>query len=539
MSAYKTKSTPCDRKAGRAGANALRALAVCTGVAAAVATLAPAYGQGQPVDAGVERQLTTASADGPAALLRALDDVLRANPALASTPARAAALARVAGAPVSGFIGASVPVYRGITDRITAAAPPASAQAVRQAVASELGRMAAADVRPLPPAPAQTTLAPPGAPQLGGPGYRVGSFTIYPDIQSALIFDDNIYATKTSRRSDWLGTISPKLSVESNWERHSLTAEVQTDLTGYARSPHENTVDWNANIEGRIDASQQTQILLGATAIASHEDRSSPDAVNGITPTPYMESNGYAGVIHRYGDFSIRLGGAIEHLTFSNVDGANGIINNQDRNRTRYTFGTLVRYEANPAFRPFVELLGDIRRYNSRYDDFGYARSSDGYRVSAGALFRISTSVRGDFSVGVMSRNAEDSRFKTTTTPSFDGSLRWQATSGTALILYTDRSMEETTLSGSPGYIYTVVGGRVEQRLTQDLTGIARVAWGRSDFIQATRVDNDADMSVGLRYRLTPKVTLGVDYRYTLRDSNVTLARYDRNEVYFRLGSQF
>ncbi|MDE2198799.1 MAG: outer membrane beta-barrel protein, partial [Rhodospirillales bacterium] len=360
-----------------------------------------------------------------------------------------------------------------------------------------------------------------------------------PGIQAATIYDSNIYATGSGKRADWLGTISPKLSIESDWKRHSLTADVQTDLTGYVRSPHENTVDWNANVEGRIDATDTTQVVLGGTYIAAHEDRSSPDAVEGFTPTPYRETNGYAGVLQRVGDFAIRLGGAVEHVVFGNVDSANGIINNHDRDRNRITFGGLVRYDANPGFRPYVEAMGDLRQYNQTHDDFGYARTSNGYRLGVGALYRLAPSLRGDIFVGMASRKADDPRFRENMQLAFDGSLRWQATPGTVLVLYTERSIEETTLFASPGYIYTVFGGRVEQRLTERLTGLARLAWGHSDYLQSTRADNEADMSVGLSYRITPKVTIGVDYRYTRRASNTALANYDRNEVYFRIGSQF
>lgn len=504
---------------------------------------APAAAQGASPAPAIEQQFSAAAQQGPAALLQALQQVLQREPALAATPERAVGLARAAGAPVGGFVGASLPVYRAITSRIADAAPPAARAAVRAAVAAELGRLAAQQTARgtagQPNAGALAAEGPRRQAELDARGYRVGSFVIYPSIQAATVFDSNIYATRSQRRSDLLATVSPQVTVESDWARNALTATVQTDLTGYDRSPHENTADWNASIEGRIDATDTTRILLGGTAIASHEDRSSPDAVNGLTPTPYQEFNGYAGVIQRLGDFSVRVGGAIERTSFSNVDSAHGIINNQDRNRNRFTFGALVRYEANPGFRPFVEVLGDLRHYDDRVDDFGYARSSDGYRAGVGALFRFSPTLRGEAFLGVMGSKADDPRFRAVTTPSFDGNLHWQARPSTALVLFAERSLEETTLAGSPAYIATTVGGRVEQKLTDKLTGLIRLGWTNSDFLQSTRMDNDYDVSVGLRYALNARVTLGVDYRYTRRSSNVYLANYDRNTLYFRIGSSF
>ncbi len=512
------------------------------GALAGVLALTPASASAQAVRIypAVSRDLNAASVGGPAALLDALGQKLQADPSLAATADRAAALAGAAAAPVADFIGATTPIYRAIAERIIAAAPPAQRAAVRGAVAAELNRVIQTNTHLVaPPGPNQGGVVPPAPPRVAGPGYRAGPFMIYPDIQASTFFDDNIYATRTARKSDIIGTISPSIAVQSEGPHKSLYAEAQVDLTGYMHHPHENTVDWHAGLEGRIDATDTTRLLLGAQVLQSHEDRASPDAVNGLTPTPYTEFHTYGGVQQRVGDFSIRLGAALERVTFDNVQGTHGEINNQDRNRNRYTFGLSVYDEANPNFRPFVETLGDLRRYDQTTDDFGYKRSSAGYRVGIGALFRLSPSLSGDVFIGVMGQNYEDPRFEGVTTVAFDGSLRWNVVKGTALVLYSERSIEETTLAGSPAYIYTIVGGRVEHALTSDLTGIARLAWGHSDFVQTTRTDEDVDTSVGLHYHLSPTLTVGVDYRYTQRVSGDTTADFNRNQVYFRIGKQF
>jgi len=488
----------------------------------------------------VAQQLAVAADSGPRALLDGLAQVLAADPALAATPEAAAALARTAAAPVPDFVGANLPVYREIADRIIAAAPAAQRDAVRQAVGQELTRYVANDLRIMPPLQPDTIgTVPAQPPEVGAPGYKVGSFTVYPEVQAGSFYDDNIYATRTGKVSDWVGTVSPRIAVQSNWSRNALYAEAGTDLTGYWTHGSENTVDWHSLVEGRIDVDRNTRVLLGVGALKEHEDRASPDAVEGLTPTPYWELNGYAGVVHRFGDFNVRVGGAVERLTFGNVEGLHGEIDNQDRNRNRYTFGVLVRDDAKPGFRPFVEGLGDIRQYDQTTDNFGYQRSSDGYRAGVGALFRLASDVSGQAFVGVMGRYYADPTFKPVIAPAADADVRWQAGENTAIVAFLDRSIEETTLVGSPAYIYTVVGGRLEQALRRDLTGILRLALGHSNFEQTSRWDNEADMSVGLRYSLTSKVYLGLDYRYTQRVSGDSTVNFARNEAYFVIGSTF
>lgn len=490
--------------------------------------------------ASVSQQITAAAGVGPRALIDALAQVLATHPELAATPDGAASLARVAAAPVPGFVGANLPVYREIAARIIAAAPPAQRDAVRMAVGQELTRYVANDIRIVPslqPEPAAN--APVQPPQVGARGYNVGSFTLYPEVHAGTFYDSNIFATKSGTVSDWVGTVSPSIALQSNWDRHSFYAEAGTDLTGYMHYGSENTADWHTQTEGQIDISKSTQLLFGTIALQEHEDRASPDAVEGRTPTPYHELNGYTGLVHRIGNIDMRLAAAVERLTFGNVMGDNGLIVNNDRNRNRYTFGATIGDAANDAVRPFFEALGDIRSYDQTTDDFGYERSSGGYRTGVGTKFRFGPSVTGEAFIGGMGRNYQDPRFKQITTVAADGYLRWQPATSTALVLFMDRSIEETTLAGSPAYIYTLAGGRIEQALRRNLTGFLRVAYGFSNYLQSSRQDNEVDTSIGVRYYVTKRVYLGADYRFTDRSSTDSTQNFARNQVFFTVGSAF
>ncbi len=508
-------------------------------MAASVAAL-PCAARAASVPDAVSQQLNVAAETGPHALVDTLAKVLAAHPELAATPESAAALASAASTPVPQFVGANLPVYREIAAAIVAAAPPAQRDAVRAAVARALTSYVATDIRIMPslsPTPAAPPQPQPQA--VGGPGFNVGSFTIYPEVVAGGFYDSNIYATNTKPKSDWVGTLSPSVALQSNWKRNSLYAEAGADLTGYGSHGSENTIDWHTQAEGRIHVSNNTRLLLGVQVLQEHEDRASPDAVEGSTPTLYHELNTYAGVAQRIGNFDVRLAGAMERLTFGNVMGTHGLIVNTDRNRNRYTFGITVRDVANNAFRPFVEGLGDFRRYDQTTDDFGYQRNSNGYRAGIGADFRLSSSVTGEAFIGAMGRDYKDPTFKPVTAVAVDGYLRWQPAQGTAFVLFTDRSIEETTLVGSPAYIYTLLGGRIEHAFLPDLTGFVRFAYGNAEFAQSPRRDNELDTSIGVRYYVTNRVYLGADYRYTTRRSTEGTQNFARNQVFFSVGSSF
>ncbi len=504
------------------------------------ATAMSAEAQWSRVGAEVTTSLARAADDGPVALLDALAAALAANPELAADRTSAVALARAAAGPVRGFLGANLPVYRAIVQRIAAAAPEQARAAVSLAVAEEVARIAEADPRAAPTVPAVGPAAtiPAERPETQS-GIRIGSFMLYPDLQAGVFHDSNIFATRRGARSDIVGVISPSVTLGSDWGRHSLTVEGQIDVTRYRRYSAEDSIDWRGSVEGRIDATEATQIYIGALALRDHEDRTSPDAVAGTEPTIYYERRAYAGLSQRFGDITLRLGGAVERITFDDVPSTGGPINNSDRDRNRYTFGVLVRHRGDRFVQPYVEVMGDNRRYDDARDDFGYERTSTGYRAGVGAQFRFSSDLTGEAFVGLMQQNYRDARFSTVTALAATASLRWEATASTRLTAFLDRSIEETTLPGSPAYVYSVLGLRVEQLLIDRLSVIGRATVVRSDFAQVARVDDEVDLSIGLRYRVTRELTVGGDYRFTQRDSNVDNADFNRHQIFLRLGAAF
>jgi hypothetical protein len=487
--------------------------------------------------AAVTQALRRGAADGPAGLLRALNDAIARNPRLVATPPAAAGLARAAAEQVQSFVGANLPVYRSITRTITDAAPEPVRAAVEAAVAAEVEGFARVDAGST--APSVTAPAPAAA--LGAPGalegVRLGSFTLYPTLETAVFYDSNVFATRRDPRADGATVVSPGLALESNWTRHSLNVSGGLDWTNYWQYTSENTLDWNVSAEGRIDATDTTQIYLGALAARDHEDRGTPDAtLFGEKPVAYYDYRAYGGVSQRVGDWVVRVGGAVESLIYEDSTTIFGPVNNSDRDRTRTTAGGLVRYDANPYLQPFVEAIGDFRHYTQTQDDFGYRRSSQGYRAGIGTRYRLDPTLTGEVFVGWMEQGYDDPALKRINTPAFNFSLRWRPQPGTLLAVYADRSIEDTTTPGASGYVYTVVGARFEQQIIPRLTGILRASWGQSDFVGVPRTDDYFDASAGVRYRVTQNIGVGLDYRFTRRDSNVEFADFSRHQVFLRAG---
>lgn len=498
-----------------------------------------------PVSPEMSRTLEQAAISGPRALLQALDLILQRNPALAATPAAAAALARAATLPIRNFEGANVPIYREVAARIIAAAPAAARAEVSRTVAEQVRQVALTDPMVREPlagdVEALTRQARREAAQATpSRGFPVDSFTLYPEMQVSEYYDNNIFATKTNERNDFVTVLSPQIYVGSNWKKDSLNFQAHTDVTRYDEHTSEDSTDYWFSSEGQYDLTDTTNAFGGALYGQWHEDRESPDeVVGGLKPTVYHELRGYGGVSHRIGAATVKVGGTWERLTFNDTPIAGGTFFNGDRDRNDVTAGVRTSYRLNAIFEPYLDASYDGRTYRLATDQFGYHRDSKGYRLLAGTNVALSGVLVGEVYGGYLRQNYDDPALTDVSVPGFGGNVRWTVTDNVLFSAWADRSIQETTIIGASSYVYSGVGATLDYNITKALVFTVRGAFGRSAFQGVTRADNDYDTGFSVRYNFIDNLYLATDYRFQRRISNSSAFDYARHQVFVRAGVNF
>jgi len=380
-------------------------------------------------------------------------------------------------------------------------------------------------------APVRRTQPAQRAPERAVP-YQAGSFLLYPELGMALMYDSNVFATNDAHVSDWATTMSPALWLQSNWDQHALNFYGAADLTYYRDEDNENTQDWRLSTEGRYDFTRDANAYGGAWWSRDHEDRESPDGRNGLFPTLYYTFAGYGGYFQQFHEFSVRVGGRAEHLTFQNVATASPgfpVLINDDRDRWRYTGGARFGYEFTPRFEGFVQLAVDNRRYDRKPDDFvvtggGFFRDSDGERAYVGARFNVPRVVKAEAYVGYLHQDYEDSRLDDVSKPGFGANILWNAGDKTRVSFYLDRTIEETTVFRSgfvaSSYVNTFGGLTVSHRLIDKLTVYGNLFASRAAYQGIVRTDDYAGGALGAAYRVNKNFLWDLSYSYRQLNSS-------------------
>lgn len=392
------------------------------------------------------------------------------------------------------------------------------------------------------PAPGRQVASPAQAPAARA-GVDALGLRFYPELVLAYTTDDNLFATGSGRVRDSAWMIAPALWARSDWSRHALRLHAAYDAVRYDERGSENSDDWQLSAEGRYDLSDDANVYAGVRQARDHEDRESPDARNGTEPTRYDSARAYAGVFRQFGPVSLRLGATVQDLDFRDTPFSGGTINNDDRDRRRYTAGVRAAYALTPDLEPFVQFALDNRRYTVGPDDLGVLRDSDGWRALAGARLGSAGKLKLEAYAGLMHQDYEDARLPDVTKPMLGANLVWQIDQATRLSAYFDRTIEETTvfaiappatLQLASSYLNSYGGATLQHRYGERVATWASASFSRSDFQGIARQDDYLGGELGVSYRLARHLVLEASYLHRRLNSDVPGEDFRRNQFFVR-----
>ncbi|MEJ2214379.1 MAG: outer membrane beta-barrel protein, partial [Gammaproteobacteria bacterium] len=354
------------------------------------------------------------------------------------------------------------------------------------------------------------------------PGYHAAGFRIRPSVSVTGKFDDNIFATDTDEESDFITVISPRLNVDSTWDKHSLRFKVGADVGRYGDFDAENYDDFWLTADGKYNLTPSTDIFGGLGYGSEHEGRDSPDAVlGGLSPTTYTSRNGYVGIKTLQDSTTYRIGLTYEDLDFEDVlDAAGGSIINDDRDRELWGLGVRATHNLDKGRDVYLQALYDIRDYDETVDQNGYERDSDGYRVALGLKNNFDSGNKVEAYIGYFSQDYDDDTFSSVDSMDFGGSFTYRPNANTKLTGNLVRTLNETTIAGSSGYINTSFSGKLEHRISQQLIPYLSLGYAESDFQDHGREDQIYSAEAAVKYYVARNAFFTAGYRHVERDSN-------------------
>ena len=367
----------------------------------------------------------------------------------------------------------------------------------------------------------------------------LGEFEYSPNASLSYEYNDNIYATDTGEVSDTILRASVGGAMTSRWKQHAFEAGASVNAAYFNDYSSENTTDYQVHTSGRYDFNKSSNFFGGVSYSRLHEARGSIEAVSGDEPTIYYKGQANAGIKLGTDKVSLTLAGNANNLDYRNTPASGGELFNDDRDRNEFALGARLNYALASKHYLFAQLRTDVRDYKLRFDEAGYERSSTGYRAGVGYGVDLGTRLKAEFMLGYLTQNYDDAAFNDVNAFDYKGSLNWYVSKDSHLQLELSHLLEETTLPGSPGYLYRQFSMQWRQRHSASIFAKYAFSYGQADYQQSAINDDYYDASIGIAYVVHKGILAGVDLRHLQRDSNQVGDDFARNVLSVSLSARF
>lgn len=369
-------------------------------------------------------------------------------------------------------------------------------------------------------------------------GIRMGSFLVYPSLESGIEYTDNLFESDGGESDDFLYVQRPRIVVESDFSNHEVGFEAGIVKTFHRDHSDQDILQVDARVIGRVDVVRSTSIDAEAGIIFDTEDGSSTDSPGGASePTESVTLGGALGITHSFNRLSVSLRGSLVDIDFNDtVLAGGGSSNEDDRDRLETELRVRVAYEFSPNMTVFTEALMDNRDYDLVVDDGGENRDSNGFGVQAGLAFNLGRLANGVAGIGYLRRSYDDATLASIEALIFNADINWHVTALTTLRVLAMSTIEETTQNNSAGVVQHVLGIGIDHEWLRNLILGVDVLYTMEDFEGISRKDSVFEAALGLEYFFNRRLSARAGWRHVRRESNIAGSDFSNN--IFGLGMQ-
>jgi len=359
-------------------------------------------------------------------------------------------------------------------------------------------------------------------PEFEAAGIPAGSFTLYPKVTLGAGMTDNIFQSQTGGKSDQSLWVDPRLLLQSNWTRRSLTISGGGNLLRYINNTSKNQNGWDVQINGTQEFAQESSLVLQGHSAQKFESQFSGSTLGDLqTAVPYNDSG--ASLRTDFHLNSVRLVAQIDftRYNFGDVVTLGGVtVSEANRNRDVFRGTGQAEFAVSRSVSLFAQTSFERTAYAADFSPGVPNRSSNSYRVIAGVSFDLTALVRGSVGLGYIKRDFSSALYTNLSGLSVESKLEWFPSGLTTVSVSARRLIQDSMAQGSSGYFATGGNLRVDHELLRNVLMNASVDYERDDY---KGIQSKADvyrLNGGVNYLMSRTVGISANIGYGKRTNN-------------------
>ncbi len=378
-------------------------------------------------------------------------------------------------------------------------------------------------------------------------GKQGGNF--HPFLIFQEIYTDNLFATHSNTKSDFITTIAPGvwLAFPANREK-LLSIDTKTTSPGglqlsrikpEATRRYQSYFLYSPEFLLYSDYSSLDHVNHRAEGLFQYNLNSglSFDIIDLFHDKEDIAGNGIIDTLYRYQDNLLDLiatyaapsGKFKFEMDYSNYD-----IDYKDtaasyRNRNDNSFGISAFYKFWPKTSLFVE-------YNFSDIDFDGGVSTDSIenRYYAGVNWDMTAKTRGTLKLGYIQKDFDAPAIEDQEGFSVELQTQHNLTPKRGLQINGYRKFNESDFGSASTFLSTGIDIALLQRFTEKWSGTFDVVFEKNEYKGFDRTDDLFGVGPAIRFEPRKWLIFDLGYHYYLNDSNVTTYDYDASQIFFR-----
>jgi hypothetical protein len=355
--------------------------------------------------------------------------------------------------------------------------------------------------------------------------------TVYPGVDLAHGYDDNLFLRSTNRASSSFTIVSPYIRAEAKAGPHKFDLGLRIDDGRYHASAADSYTDYSLLGNADMVFSGRAGLKLRAEHRHGHDQRGFTDRPVSTTPDEF--DNTGVDAIFRYGAPGARGRIEIDAGVFARRY-TNNRFNTEGSDRDTAQLGGTFFWRVMPR----TELLGQVGYRNIDYKLGSSDLDSTETKYLVGVKWEATVATTGTAKFGRLIKKFDSSVRQDFSGSSWDVGVRWSPLTYSVFDFVSSKQAGESTGVGDTvvSKIYGVTWGHAwNSRLrTQALAGFRNDAFTGAG---VSRVDDTTSFGLKVGYDFRRWLRLGAEFTHSERDSNVTGFDYKRNLLLFTIGA--
>jgi hypothetical protein len=369
-------------------------------------------------------------------------------------------------------------------------------------------------------------------------GLRMGSFTLFPEIEVGGLWQNNVLRSSRDPRTDVALELRPSIRVVSNWRRHALELGARATTSFHGDLSSEDDRAWALDARGRLDITRATNLELRASHDVTQEQRGSIESAGaGGERATVTTSRAQVALNHRFNRLSVQLRTGVAEATFS--DGTTGGDDGRgsggsERDYREGDVAFRATWDFKPGFAVFSE-VEHVSRDHARAGGTGASenRDSAGERYRAGVSFGTrSQKLRGEVSTGWGVQRLEAAGAAPVDGILLDANVAWRPSALTTFLWTARTDLAASTAAGTSGARTYATGLEARHAFRRYLIGTAGVRFTQQEFQGLAPVEErELLLQLGAEYFLSREVSLFTRYQHTRFTTAERARNYEADEV--------